>query len=176
MNSANSTNAWNLSDAEIRDRARSFFLAGGSSLSGNGSLYDILVSPRIPPPPGIFSVSPLSFDNGVLTTADATENQFDNPLYNVADTISWTHGKHAFKFGADLRFPRSKGNSLQPIPVAQYGNLGGTNTESPFANVGNSGSLGSTGTPSATNPEYISNLFPQTARTLAANMAYIRTD
>jgi hypothetical protein len=176
LNSADSTNPWNLSDSAIRDRARSFFLAGGSSLSGNGNIYDILVSPQIPAPPGPFSVSPLSFDNGLMFTAGATENQFNNPLYNVADTVSWTHGKHAFKFGADLRFPRSKGNSLQPIPVAQNGNLGGTNTESPFANVGNSSSLGSTGTPSATNPEYSSNLFPQNARNLAANIAYIMTN
>ena len=102
----------------------------------------------------------LNFDNGIMFTAGATENLFNNPLYNFADTLSWTHGKHAFKFGADFRFPRSKGNSLQPIPVTAFGNLGGTNTESPFANVANSGSLGSTGTPSAANPAYISNLFP----------------
>jgi hypothetical protein len=173
MNSANSTNPWNLPDSQIADRARSFFLQGGSSLSGNGKLYDILMSPQIT---AVNGISPLSFDSGLMFAFGATENQFDNPLYNVADTLSWTHGKHAFKFGADLRFPRSKGNSLQPIPVAQYGNLGGTNTESPFANVANSGSLGSTATPSATSPEYVSNLFPQTARTLAANLAYIQTN
>jgi hypothetical protein len=92
-------------------------LSGGSSFSGNGSIYPILVSP---------AAGGLNFDNGLMFTAGATENQFDNPLYNIADTISWTHGKHAFKFGADLRFPRSKGNSLKPIPVAGFGNRGGT--------------------------------------------------
>jgi hypothetical protein len=171
MNSADSTNPWNLSDSAIAERARSFMLSGGSSLSGNGKIYPILVAPSIGTAAGAFG-----FDNGLMFTAGATENQFDNPLYNVADTISWTHGKHAFKFGADLRFPRSKGNSLQPIPVASYGNLGGTNTESPFATVGNSGSLGSTGTPSATNPEYISNLFPQNARNVSRDLAYLFTD
>ena len=171
MNNANSTNPWNLSDSSISQRARSFMLAGGSSLSGNGSTYPILVSPAA----GAGGTA-LNFDSGLMFTAGATENQFDNPLYNIADTISWTHGNHAFKFGADLRFPRSKGNSLQPIPVAAFGNLGGTNTESPFANVGNSGSLGSTGTPSATNPEWLSNLFPQNARTVAANSAYLLTN
>ena len=148
LNKAEATNPWNLSDSSIRDRARSFFLQGGASLSGNGSLYDVLVSP---------ATGGLNFDSGVMFTAGATENLFSNPLYNFADTLSWTHGKHAFKFGADFRFPRSKGNSLQPIPVAAFGNLGGTNTESPFANVANSASLGSTGTPSAANPAYISN-------------------
>src|SRR5262249_14887239 len=87
-NNANSTNPWNLSDAAIRDRARSFFLAGGPSLSGNGKIYDVLVSPQLPGA-GIFNISPLSFDNGLMFTQGATENQFDNPLYNIADTVSW---------------------------------------------------------------------------------------
>ena len=100
---------------------------------------------------------------------------YSNPLYNIADTLSWTHGKHAFKFGADLRFPRSDGYTLQPYPTAAYGNLGGTNTESVFANVANSPDLGTTGTPSATNPAQMANLFPQGARDLARDLAYMMT-
>src|SRR6185295_1527729 len=149
------------------DRARSFMLTGGTSSSGNGKTYPVMISPVS---------GGLNFDNGVMFTAGATEAVFSNPLYNFADTISWTRGKHALKFGGDFRFPHAKGNSLQPIPVAAYGNLGGTNTESPFANVGNSASLGSTGTPSATSQAWISNLFPQTARSAAANQAYVFTN
>jgi hypothetical protein len=169
-NTATATNPWNLSDASIRERSRSFFLAGGTSSSGNGSIYPVLVSPAAG------GMTGLNFDNGLMFTAGAVESIFSNPLYNFADTLSWTRGKHAFKFGGDFRFPHAKGNSLQPIPVAGYGNIGGTNTESPFASVGNSASLGSTGTPSTTSPAWVSNLFPQTARTAAVNQAYLFTN
>ena len=176
LNNAYNVQPWNLSDSEVRDKARSFMLAGGTSRSGNGSIYDILVQPAAgnslaPAPNGN-----VTFAGGLMDTGAATQLSFSNPLYNFADTISWTNGQHAFKFGGDFRFPRSKGNSLQPIPVANNGNLGGTNTESPFANVSNSSSLGTTATPSATNPVWNSNRFPQTARTSVANLAYIMTN
>jgi hypothetical protein len=105
-----------------------------------------------------------------------TQAGYQNPLYNFADTLSWSHGRHAFKFGADLRFPRSDGYTLQPYPTAAYGNLGGTNTESVFANVANSTSLGTTGTPSATNPAQVVNTFPQGARDVARDLAYMMTN
>ena len=161
INKASTVNPWNLSDT--RDRARSFMLQGGTSLSGNGNIYDVLVNP---------STGGLNFNNGFMGTgADAV---FRNPLYDIADTFSWTHGKHAFKFGADFRFPRSEGAfNLQPIPIASYGNRGGTNTESPFANVSNTPSLGTTGTPNATDT---SNIFPQTARNSARDLAYMLTN
>ena len=163
INKAATTNPWNLSDPSIRDRARSFMLQGGPSLSGNGSLYDVLVSQ---------AAGGVNFGSGLMNVG-AADTTFRNPLYDIADTVSWTRGRHAFKFGADFRFPRSEGSSLQPIPVASYGNLGGTNTESPFANVANSASLGTTGTPNAANT---SNLFPQNARNTARDLAYILTN
>ncbi|MBI2150145.1 MAG: carboxypeptidase regulatory-like domain-containing protein, partial [Acidobacteria bacterium] len=62
LNTASTTNPWNLSDSSIRDRTRSFFLQGGTSLSGNGS-YPILVSP---------SSGGLNFAGGLMPTgADA---------------------------------------------------------------------------------------------------------
>jgi hypothetical protein len=162
INKASTINPWNLSNSAIQDRTRSFFLQGGSSLSGNGQNYPVLVNP---------STGGLAFTGLFSTGADAT---FRNPLYNYADTVSWTHGHHAFKVGADLRFSRSNGQfGLQPIPVASNGNLAGTNTESPFANVANSPSLGTTGNPDATN---LTNLFPQTARNAARDLAYILTN
>jgi hypothetical protein len=161
INKASTINPWNLSDT--RDRARSFMLQGGPSLSGNGSLYDILVNP---------AAGGVSFANGLMNTGNA-DTTFNNPLYDIADTFSWTHGKHAFKFGADFRFPHSKGSSLQPIPVASFGNLGGTITESPFANVANTPSLGTTGTPNDTNT---TNTFPQNARNTARDLAYLLTN
>jgi hypothetical protein len=175
LDNAYNVQPWNLSDASIRDKARSFMLAGGSSLNGSGA-YPILVSPNPSTACcGLLVAPSINVDGGLMDTAAATQLSFNNPLYNVADTISWTHAKHAFKFGADLRFPRSKGNSLQPIPVANYGNMS-ANTESPFNNVSNSASLGTTGTPTATSPAWVSNLFPQLARAAAVNQTYLLTN
>jgi len=60
-------------------------------------------------------------------------NLLNDPLYEYVDTVSWTHGKHAFKVGGDLRFPRTDGYAFQPYIDAPYGNLGGTATLSPLA-------------------------------------------
>ena len=109
--------------------------------AGNSKLYDVLVGP---------ASGGLSFEGGLMNTTPA-DTRFTNPLFDFSDTLSWSVGKHAFKFGADFRFPRSDGTSLQPIPRATNGNLGGFNTLSPFAIAGNSPSLGTSGTPDATN-------------------------
>src|SRR5438128_815384 len=62
INSAFTTNPWDLSDSSVRDRARSFFLQGASSLSGNGQAYPLLVSP---------STGSLAF-TGIMSTAAGT--------------------------------------------------------------------------------------------------------
>src|SRR5688572_3611425 len=181
-NKTNSIPAWLNPNESVRRDAESLLLTGGPSRSGNGQTYPVVVAP---------TTGALTFHQGVMETCaqtgcpgglgtpyvvGVTLAGYTNPLYNVADTLSWSHGKHAFKFGADLRFPRSDGYTLQPYPTAAYGNLGGTNTESVFANVANSTSLGTTGTPTAANPAQVANLFPQTARDLARDLAYMMTD
>jgi hypothetical protein len=163
LNKASATNPWNSSNSTLRDDARSFMLQGGPSRSGNGQLYDVLVGP---------ASGGLSFDGGLMNTTPA-DTRFTNPLYDFSDTLSWSHGKHSFKFGGDLRYPRSDGTSLQPIPRATNGNRGGTNTESPFVAAAKSLSLGTTGTPDATNT---TNTFPQNARNMATDMAYLLTN
>src|SRR5262245_6225517 len=46
----------------------------------------------------------------------------DSPIYDYVDTLSWNKGKHAFKFGGEVRFQNSNGwNSEYLIP---YVNLG----------------------------------------------------
>jgi hypothetical protein len=58
-----------------------------------------------------------------------------NPLWDYADTLSWSHGKHAFRFGAELRLPRSAGNgSIQPYPTVTLGNnTSASQTLNPFS-------------------------------------------
>jgi hypothetical protein len=46
----------------------------------------------------------------------------NSPIYDYVDTLSWTRGKHAFKFGGEVRYQNSNGwNSEYLIP---YVNLG----------------------------------------------------
>ena len=61
-----------------------------------------------------------------------------NPFWNLADTLSWSPGKHAFKFGVELRLPRTAGNGSQnPLPTVSMGNnVGASTTVSPFAASG----------------------------------------
>ena len=174
--------AWLSPNSETADAAQSYLLSGGVSRSGNGKTYPVVAVPQ---------TGDMQFAAGVMETcggSGATANcpagiivgvtqvGYTDPLYNFADTLSWTKGKHAFKFGGDLRFPRSNGFTLQPYPTAGYGNLGGATTESPFTSSTTTPSLGTTGTPTATNGAEVVNLFPANARTVARDLQYMFTN
>jgi hypothetical protein len=60
-------------------------------------------------------------------------------LYSFADTLSWSRGKHAFKFGAERRLPRNAGNGgANQFPGIALGNNGtATQTVSPFGTAAN---------------------------------------
>ena len=116
-NKTRSVPAWLSSDAAVATDAQSFLLTGGPSRAGNGQTYPVVVAPQ---------TGDMQFAAGVMETCagsgacpaaiivGVTQVGYTNPLYNFADTLSWTRGKHAFKFGADLRFPRSDGFTLNP--------------------------------------------------------------
>ena len=187
---------WTSKDEKIRNEAQQFLGQGGVR-PGTTNTYPIIVRPQA----GLGAIfgpltddASLAFDNYNMGTRlnAATVNvaSFNDPLYQVNDTLSWTHGRHAFRFGGDYRAPRTSGFSFQPYPSAFFGNLGGAATASPLA----SESAG-TGTPSlgattvtpgpgqtyaslwaatATNTQAFN--FRQTSRTIAANLAYLLTD
>jgi hypothetical protein len=54
----------------------------------------------------------------------------NNPLWNVYDNLTWSHGKHSFTFGGDLRYSESH-ELEQNSPPTQ--NLG-LNTDDPLVN------------------------------------------
>jgi hypothetical protein len=60
-----------------------------------------------------------------------------SPLYDYADTLSYAKGRHAFKFGVDIRHGYSKGwaSPTAPIPSAMGG--GGNNPSLAFQNATN---------------------------------------
>jgi len=155
FNKTESVPAWLVSDQKTRDEAKSFLAQGGQR---DGVTYPVVVAP---------TVGNFVFNTGVMeTTTGVTQIGYNSPLYNYADTVSWTRDRHAFKFGADLRYPRTKGFNLQPYPVATYGNpTGATTTASPLAD------------PTLPNALLGDLTIYQTAtRQRARDMAYILTD
>jgi len=64
---------------------------------------------------------PLTFTNNLITYTVGSRVQ-TSPLYQYADTISWTHGRHAFKGGAELRMGSSKSQQgSQAMPLVNFG-------------------------------------------------------
>ena len=106
-------------------------------------------------------------------------NLLNDPLFEYVDSLSWSHGKHALKFGGDFRFPRTDGYAFQPYVDAPYGNLGGTSTQSPLATE-----TAGTGAPDVradaltdgTDLRDCGKIYRQTSRTIATNLAYMLTE
>jgi hypothetical protein len=121
--------AWFHPNAEIRQQAEELLMPGGASLQNPAYSYLTVVNN------GVGNV--LNSNGYMATTGTNVINV--NPLYNYADTVSWSRGKHAFRFGAELRLPRTNGNGgINPYPTVTLGNnFGATTTSSPFGNVAN---------------------------------------
>ena len=52
--------------------------------------------------------------SGVMNTNPGQYNGNKTPLYSVGDTLSWTRGQHAFKFGGEYRYTESNGYNNSP--------------------------------------------------------------
>jgi hypothetical protein len=117
-----SQNAFTNPNSAIADEAKSFLLPGGYS-TRNGSQYQVVIFPGV----GNYAGGPLNVGAEIGNTS---------PLWSWGDTLSWTRNKHAFKFGAELRLPRTNGYNIQALPQITMGNLGGSSTPNVFANSG----------------------------------------
>jgi hypothetical protein len=106
--------------------AASYLLQGGKSAAG--ATYPVAFTP---------GAGNFSFGNTLINNASTYTGQ-SAPLYDYADTLSYTKGKHAFRMGVDLRVARSKGWNVGTganafvIPTAS-GGAGGN--PSPLANA-----------------------------------------
>jgi len=69
------------------------------------------------------AVGAMSVNNYSCQTNCAQQGN-NTPLYNYADTISWTKGKHAFKSGVDVRFTHTRGSET-PTPTIARATGGG---------------------------------------------------
>ena len=85
--------------ASIREAAAEWYLTGGANPE-NGKTYPVSY------------VATLTGSNtGSIGALLANSQTFGSisPLYNYADTFSWTRGRHAFKIGGEIRLTRSNG-------------------------------------------------------------------
>jgi len=90
-----------------------------------------------------------------MINTNSTYSGSNSPLYNYADTLSWTMGHHAFKMGGEIRLTRSNGFSGSAYPTVT-GGAGGNNST-----LGNT----LTSVPAATQPLTLT-------KTNSANMLY----
>jgi hypothetical protein len=68
-----------------------------------------------------YLVRPLTFTNNLITYTVGSRVQ-STPLYQYADTLSWTRGRHAFKGGVEVRFGSSKSQQgSQAMPLVNLG-------------------------------------------------------
>jgi hypothetical protein len=134
------------SNASVREAAQEWYMNGGTDASG--AIYPV-------------AFSPAGVGNGFINSA--SQNSGDTtPLYDFADTFSWSRGRHSFKFGGEVRLAHSNGfNSTggNVIPVATGG-----------ASTGLGSILGNTGN----SPIFTNQLtgFLNNARAASANLLY----
>jgi len=119
-----SQNAFTNPNSSIASLASTYLATGGPS-SLTGAPYSVVVSPGT----GSFAGGPLNVGAEIGNVS---------PLWSWGDTLSWTHGKHAFKFGGELRLPRTNGYNIQAMPALTMGNNGASSgTISPFSTASN---------------------------------------
>ena len=103
-NVLNEYNPWENPDKEIADTAKKFFLQGGEGY------------------PAVFNPALLSLANSPYNNGDYNGNR--TPLYSFGDTLSWTRGTHAFKFGGEVRLTKSTAYNAvggTPLPTLTGG-------------------------------------------------------
>jgi len=110
---------------------------------------------------------------GFLPFGDQTDTRDATPLWTYGDTLSWTKGKHAFKFGAELRKGYSKvwdagfvGSGIFSEPRLMGGDL----TTSPISQtaIGSANMPGLAGTTAAGNNQRMRNLLSFLTGSLAS--------
>jgi hypothetical protein len=132
LTTTESNPAWEHSDPNVREEARKFMLQGGAVRWTNTSTQvaatpsDVIIIPGA----GAFAFSGdnAPFDSGAAYLGN------NNPLYNFADTVRWTRGAHALRFGGDVNITRSNGYNFLPYNIPRV--TGGTgNYVAPFDNA-----------------------------------------
>jgi len=107
---------WEVTDSSKTEVPQSLLLQGGQG-------FPIAYSPA--------AVGAMSTNNYVCMT-NCFQQGNRTPLYDYADTFSWSRGKHSFKAGADVRYGYTSGSETPtaPIPRATGGQQTSTANQS----------------------------------------------
>lgn len=146
-------------DGQASDAAKDYLLPGGKSTLNPNYSYLVTMSSALPTIGSRVGSATGPLNLGLVSWTEST-------LYSFGDTLSWSRGKHALKFGAERRLPRNAGNGgSNPFPGVTLGNSA-AQTASPFATSTNfpelAGFLNSSLAGGAPNP-----------RTDATNLLYL---
>jgi hypothetical protein len=134
-NKTDGRRAWQVGNPEVD--AIASMLTGGPDpgITRNvGAIYPVVVGPS---GGGAYNFSGAN----APFTLGGSDNGNKSILYSYADTVSWTKGKHAFRFGVELRPTTSQGYSNVPeqYPLVR----GGTGAVTSPLSSGNTGPLAS---------------------------------
>jgi hypothetical protein len=111
---------WEVTDESKTEIPKSLLLQGGEG-------FPIAYQPA--------AVGGMSTNNYVCMTLCAQQGN-RTPLYDYADTLSWTKGKHSFKAGADIRYAFTSGSETPTAPIPRATGGAASNQTGPFANAG----------------------------------------
>jgi len=111
-------------DSSVKTAANEWFLNGGTN--ANGTIYPV-------------AFAPAGVGNGFISIANQSSGD-TTPLYDWADTFSWSRGRHALKFGGDFRRTGSNGyNSTGGSVVPNVTGGASTGLTSILNTTGNTG-------------------------------------
>jgi hypothetical protein len=121
-------------DPSQKSQAEKYLLPGGKSVLNPSYSYLVRVGSAVSQ--GL--LTRVGSAGAPLNTGTST-SWTNSLLYSYGDTLSWSKGKHAFKFGAELRLPQNAGNGgVDPYPNITLGNnTNATQTVSPFNSATN---------------------------------------
>src|SRR5262249_26611255 len=109
---------WEVTDTKKREVPLSMLLKGGQGF------------PIAYVPSSVGGMTPNSYS--CFTNCAQQGNK--TPLYQYADTISWTKGKHAFKGGGEFRYGYSRGSETPTAPTPRATGGAGLNPNQAFSN------------------------------------------
>lgn len=127
--------AWLHPSAAIRQQAQDLVTVPGGVNPLTGERYTVVINPGLTGAQGTQAIGNGLMSVGTFVIGSSLVGNV-TPLYNVADTVSWTRGRHSFRFGGDVRIASSRGWNQPPYPIVTLGNSA-TSTASPFGTLTN---------------------------------------
>jgi hypothetical protein len=119
---------WEVPDVSARQVPLSFMLNGSNGIP--------IVQSNATIAPNLTGGGTLTTVSLTCSTGCAQQGNY-TPLFEYADTLSYTRGKHAFKGGVDIRFAFSKGYETPTAPIPKAFGGAGQNPNLKFSQAAN---------------------------------------